>query len=729
MIEATPATPPPPEEDRSDRLARIAVIVALVAAGLVTFVVMAPERIFQANTPTGGDMGAHVLIPAYVRDHLISSGRIMGWSNDWYAGFPVLYFYFPLPALTIVVLDFLLPYGVAFKLVTVAGLVALPFSSYYLARCMGFSRPVATVGGVAGGTFVFMESFTIFGGNTLSTLAGEYSFSWSFALAMAYLGMTIRNVRTGRGFSLGPGVLLALTALSHIITTAVIVIASLPLLFKRKGVQTVVGSWGVGFALAGFWAIPLLARVQGFTTDMGWHPVRGFDNVLPRDMWAIGILALAGLVWAASRRMIIGPALTLIIMPIAGFYVIEYIDFTPLYNARLLPFWYYIGYLFAGLAVGTAIVAMVRRFRQEPAYLWTGVLVASAFFLVVGAIGIAKARAWANWNYAGYEGKQTYAYGQDGSEILQTDHWADYSNLMAVLDELPPGRVMWEANSELNRYGTPMALMLTGYWSEGHPSMEGLLFESSLTTPFHFLNAAEVSERPSNPVGGLDYHRLDFDRAVKHLAVYDVAYYVSFTERATEEADAYGLERLAVTDPFVVYALPESSLVDVATYEPVVWDGDEEFLEAALDWYDDVGGLDRWIVADGPEEWPRVDQVPFDPTTRLTAGTVSNVVLENHRISFSTTAVGVPHLVKVSHFPNWQTDDALGPWRAAPSLMVVVPTQEDVVIEFKNTWAETLGWTLTLGSLGAMLVLAGVRAYRRRSGVARVDDAPGSAVS
>ena len=716
MIDAGPAPSPPleappAETGRSGEVASlIAVAVILGLGALMAFIVMRPDMIFRANTPTGGDMGAHVLIPAYLRDSLIPSGRLLGWSNDWYAGFPVLYFYFPLPAFTIVLLDVLLPYGVAFKLVTVAGLVALPFASYYFARSMGFSRPVSVVGGIAGGTFIYMESFSIFGGNTLSTLAGEYSFSWSISLGLVYLGMLMRHIKEGRGFSVGPGILLALTALSHIITTAVIVAVSLPLLFRPRGPKPVLWSWAFGFGLTAFWSIPLLARVREYTTDMGWTPVgryssawESFLNVLPRDLWPIGLLAVAGLVWAAAARKTIGPSLAMVAIPIIGYYVIMYADFTKLYNARLLPFWYYTAYLFAGLAVGMLVVTVVRRLRADPSSVWIGVALASALFMVVAGIGITKAPAWARWNYSGYEGKQAYAYGQNGEEILQADYWAEYIGLMETLDALPPGRVMWEANNDLNKYGTPMALMLTGYWSEGHPSMEGLLFESSLTTPFHFLNAAEVSERPSNPVGGLDYHRLDFDRGVAHLAVYGVSYYVSYTETATEAAKDHGLEVLAESPPWTVFALPEPSLVDVADYQPVVWDGEEGFVDAALDWYGDVDRLDRWLVAEGPEKWARVSEIPFERPERVAGGgEVSDVVLEDHRISFRTTAVGVPHLVKVSAFPNWMATGAEGPYRAAPSLMVVVPTDEEVVIEFRNTWAENLGWVLTLLSLAGL---------------------------
>jgi hypothetical protein len=681
-------------------MSRVVVIAILALAGAVAFIVMRPEYIFAANTPSGGDMGAHVLVPAFLRDVLLPSGRFMGWSMDWYAGFPALYFYFPLPALTIVVLDVLLPYGVAFKLVTVAGLVALPAASYYFARGMGFSRPVSLIGGVSGFTFAFMESFSIYGGNTLSTLAGEYSFSWSFALSLVYLGMVTRNTRQGRGFTAGPAIMLALTALSHLITTLVVVLASLPLLLRKRGPAAVAGAWGLGFGLAAFWALPLLLRV-GYTTDMRWYPVTDLEAVFPREIWPVMLLAAGGFAWAIARRYLVGPALALIAFPIAGFYLIQYFDFRKLYNARLLPYWYYTAFLFAGLFVGMALVAAVRRLRSDPRLLWSVTGAAAVFFLVAGALGVQKAPAWAKWNYTGYEGKDAYP---------------EYERLMQTLDELPPGRVMWEANSELNRYGTPMALMLTGYWSEGHPSMEGLLFESSVTTQFHFLNAAEVSQRPSNPIPGLNYHRLDFERATAHLAVYGVSYYVSFTDEATEAASQAGLEVLAEPEPFTVFALPPSPMVEVAAFEPAVWAGEATFHDAALEWYDDISRLDRWVVEGGPAEWPRITEITrSDSRDRITApGEITDLDVGHHHVSFRTEAIGVPHLVKVSYFPNWRADGAEGPWRAAPSLMVVVPTQEEVTLEFKNTAGEYLGLGLSLVSAAGVAAWWAVGRRRRR---------------
>ena len=54
-------------------------------------------------------MGAHVWGPAYLKDTLLASFRLSGWSQDWYAGFPVYTFYMVVPALAIVALDVGLP--------------------------------------------------------------------------------------------------------------------------------------------------------------------------------------------------------------------------------------------------------------------------------------------------------------------------------------------------------------------------------------------------------------------------------------------------------------------------------------------------------------------------------------------------------------------------------------------------------------------------------------------
>jgi hypothetical protein len=733
---AAPAQSPPPDNRVPKLLAVFGIaipttILIVLLLGIVRGVVTIDStfpflnidfrwpQLLVASTPTGGDMGAHVLLPQILRDELLPSGRILGWSNDWYAGFPVLYFYFPLPALATVLLDVVLPYGVAFKIITTLGLVSFPAAVYFFVRSLGFDRPVSAIATVTGSMFVFMESFSIYGANVKSTFAGEFSFSWSFTLSLVYLGLVIRDARRGRGFNVWAGVVLALVALTHVVTTIAVVVVSLPLLIRRRGWLTLSGSWLLGFALSAFWALPLAVRIlQGMTTSMNWFPVRGLlgegsspqivTTTLPGELVPFFVLAIIGAVWTLLRREDVAVLLTMTVVPAFVYWLFAELEIRELYNARFLPYWFAGIFILAGITIGLGVSALARGLSQRRQGI--GVLGGLAMFVLTGALlaGIHDLPGWVNWNYEGYEGK---------------DAWPEFEAYLEAIDELPPGRVMWEAASgDYGKFGTPLALMLTPYFSDAHPSMEGLFFESSLTTPFHFLNASEVSASPSNPKAGLDYRSLDLERALPHLALYDVRYYVAWSERAIEEArghDAY--REIGPAGPWTVFELPESSLVDVAEFQPVVYDGPLSDEDWAVEWYgyEDVTELDLWVTADGPEAWRRVDEVadrlrarrPYDAT----AAEVTDVVIDDHdhRISFTTTAVGVPHLVKVSYFPNWTASGADGPYRVAPSLMVVVPTEENVVLQFERKSAEIFGMALTIGSV---LGLAAWVVRRRRTG-------------
>jgi hypothetical protein len=378
------------------------------------------------------------------------------------------------------------------------------------------------------------------------------------------------------------------------------------------------------------------------------------------------------------------------------------------------------------VVVGAGLLALALTYLFDPTVNTRNFLTATAAAVVVlgATAGVTFIDGWSKWNYEGYEAKDT---------------WPEYEALMTELAVLPPGRVQWEANGDLNKYGTPMSPMLIPYWTEGtHQSMEGVYFESSLTTPFHFINHSEMSAKPSNPIPGLKYHTFDMERGLKHMAVYGVDYYVSFTEEAAEKANGIeGVTEIAVTGPFHIFRLPETDLVVTATHLPAVYEAAERgllsslpgsgtvtgsdggalpaFHDMALEWYEDVDNMHRWVVAGGPAEWPRIQSIDQRPAVELDVppNAVTDIEVDNHRISFSTEAIGVPHLVKVSYFPNWTASGADGPWRATPSLMVVVPTQNDVVIEFRDTWAENGGKILTLGGVVALISVGLVMRQRR----------------
>ena len=97
---AAPTTLAPPVTRRFSRpLARLrrrpsatAVItgVVMALACLYIFWQLRPDLLFRNTLPAGGDMGAHVWGPNYLKHHLLPHGRITGWAPDWYEGFPFL---------------------------------------------------------------------------------------------------------------------------------------------------------------------------------------------------------------------------------------------------------------------------------------------------------------------------------------------------------------------------------------------------------------------------------------------------------------------------------------------------------------------------------------------------------------------------------------------------------------------------------------------------------------
>src|SRR5205814_5539879 len=157
-----------------------------------------------------------------------------------------------------------------------------------------------------------------------------------------------------------------------------------------------------------------------------------------------------------------------------------------------------------------------------------------------------------------------------------------------------PGRALWEPSSgepdAINTYGTSLALELLPYFTNGKiGSMEGIYFESSATTSYHFLTVAECAEHPSNPVRGLLYGTPDgsnehpkdnFDMCVKHLQMLGVRYLMLWTTQANAEAAQQPaltkIKEIPAAVPgtdlktWTIYEVANSDLVEGMSVEPVV---------------------------------------------------------------------------------------------------------------------------------------------------------------
>ncbi len=315
------------------------------------------------------------------------------------------------------------------------------------------------------------------------------------------------------------------------------------------------------------------------------------------------------------------------------------------------------------------------------------------------------------------------------------------------------GRALWENNSDNGEYGTTMALMLLPHWTDGCiASMEGLFFEASGTTPYHFLTAAAMSKQSSNPVRQLRYVNNDAEVGVQHMHDLGVRYLMVRTDEAKAEARAQ--EDLELVDDVGAVGDLRAArrqhrrAADRAAGRGRGRGGDqrERNLEVGTSWFQRQEDWAALPADDGPDEWQRVPVevdlsarvgepgdrsrnvdyvVPAEPIepVALDPVTVSNVDVEEQSISFEVDQVGVPVLVRVSYFPTWKVEGADGPYRVAPNLMVVVPDEQrghaDATRRPRSTGSSTVSRSSgsRCASTGGAAAMSTTTASARRGGL------------
>ena len=650
---------------------KLSAIIAVVGPTIFLLLALHPDLILRNNTPTGGDMGAHVWAPAYLRDHLLSNFKLSGWSMDWYSGLPIYRFYMVVPALMIVLLDVILPYGIAIKIIAVIGILTLPYFSWLFGRFAKFAYPIPELFAIAATIFLFDESFTIYGGNIASTMAGEFSFSIALSLAMLGFALLAKGLETGK-HRISAAIIISLSALSHgIVLLFVFGGAALMLVVwnKRESFQFGAKVIALAVLLSSFWVIPFVTS-HAYMTDMKYEPrPSGATDSFWKMFFplhtlldiSLTALAVVGAVTLVRSRHKAGTWMTLLALLLAaGVFIAR--NSLPviglLWNPRILPFLYLLRYflfviglyelvafalrvksiarfaqgesgvpvvldiaqprdkfsfnlaLLSGFAV-FVLVAIGFRFQELP-FGSTRVNSAGQYEYVWGPLRTKSSNdgfvdGWARWNFTGYEGKNAYG---EYYGVVQTMKQLGADSTQGC------GRALWENNGELNKYGTTMGLMLLPFWTDGCiSSMEGLFFEAAGSTPYHFITAAAMSKQSSNPVRELRYDNNDAALGVRYMQELGVKYFMGFTPEAIAQASQQeGLTEVARSGPWVVYRVANSDVVTPLAVQPVVANISssnprERWLEVGTSWFQNPEVWTTPIADNGPSEWQRVDVV------------------------------------------------------------------------------------------------------------------------
>jgi hypothetical protein len=551
--------------------------------------------------------------------------------------------------------------------------------------------------------------------------------------------------------------------------------------YKDKIIQKYFFFITLSFSLVAWWFLPLLTHFK-YTSSMRYEKIQDIAAtpinelyelyLFPRYAWWVGLgialFALSGIIfYLQNKKSVLNVfpqykyllSFTMVCMALFVSWPESHA-----WNIRFLPFYYFFavmlaftGYGFvAEYSLNKALGFLSKLKRKYFSVAIISILATVLCVMFVFGVTISStvektsvtktdiisrlfkdrrgiSPEWAEWNYEGYENKPS---------------WREFQSIMTTLDTLPQGRLLWERVTSLNNYGSDIALDLIPYFTNGKiASSEGLYFEASGTTAYHFLTASYVSKEPSNPmrwpVCGLDEikdrvkqcyqvlygnnsSQVDFDLGVKKMQQLGINYYMATSDEMNNFASASSNLKLLKkisdkdgADPqgWSVYAVKNADIIEGVEYKPLIVnnaDSAKDWTQTGNTWLVNLFNQNILAVSDTKnipnkthKSWQRINTnkariIKNYDKQKLPEIKISKVKIENEKISFRVSKVGVPVLIKISYYPDWVSYGASQPTRVSPNHMLVVPTSKDVVLEFQRSPSEKIG---ILVSLSALVIL------------------------
>jgi hypothetical protein len=679
-----------------------------------------PPKYLVLNTTTiGGDTPAHNYMASHLKEAL-TQGRLCSWADGWWSGFPLFQFYFVLPYLLIALLDFILPFNIAFKLVTVLGILSLPSAAYWSGRLMRLPKPGPILIAVAMIPFLFVRAHTMWGVSIYSTLAGMISNSISFSIMLLFIGSAYRDADDG-AFRFRTVFLLILLIASHFFTTVIagLCVAMIPFFVPRtrlrKAFLILAGEALTAFLVMAWWLIPLIAK-QDYTVQFGtnWDvPLLTATGNFPFfDLMQLPLLALlaiplvvAAIIFAVleKHRSVAILAFMLIISVIlfaVGYDAISHV----FVNIRLWPFIYY-----AILALAATGTAYILRRLKAPEF---GTVIILITLLAYGIGTPNHVRSWARHNYRGLELRTKYSVFED---------------LILPLDGTP-GRLANDLHKANEQLGSSRIFELVPHLID-KPVLEGGILTSAAGSLFSYYVQGESSRATAGFPDIVEPTTFNITNATTHLELFNVKHFIardSRTKHAMSESEQW--KHLATSHEWNLYELTshDGNYVQIPKYYPqsVVT---EDWKYAGLDWIYAAESADQLFAILRPGELAHQSSGDILTDSQLRAYlanrhegnitiprklthrenyTVSSEIVSDNIIHFTTDAIGLPHLIKCSYYPNWKVRGAKKVFMVTPCFMLVYPEQEEVELYYGYTLSDNIGRTLSIIGLLAMAATA-----------------------
>ncbi|MDD5275594.1 MAG: hypothetical protein PHR16_05885 [Methylovulum sp.] len=651
--------------------------------------VLNPYWLSLNHLPTGGDTASHVFY-AYQFCQYFPQHGLTQWLPEVFGGLPFLSYYFPLPFIVIFLLNQWLPFALAFKWAVFAAAIVMPASVYLLSLfCFGFSRIAGLFASIATLAFLLHEQNSIWGGNLLSILAGEFAYSYGMLFSLLTLAVWIKALQ-GRYFWVLGGLLEAATGFSHGYALLITGFSSLFLLFCgnfKVTLRFLTLTHTLAFCLLAGWLWPLL-EMHGLTIpNDGAFMANDWHDFLPKTLWPVLLTGLVGGIfycfpairkqWPSSAQQALAFMLSATMLAVTFWFSANRIG---LADIRFFPYVWLFAALVCGWLFGEALKIGLSSLTGCYALpIRHGVVLLMGVWLYQA---VSLTPQWSAWNHSGYEEKA---------------NWQKLSVLFPVLSgRLDSPRLLFEHAPVNNDLGSTRALETLPMFLNQRPVLEGLYMESALLAPVIYHLQSEVSKAPSSPLVRFPSASLDISSAIPHMNLLHANEVLVRSDEAKTDFDKSPLfQKLAESSPFTVYRLKnfDSQLIQALPLPAQIIDK-KNWMEHAFNWFKHYPKVDYWPVYSE-------DQRAFKTSK---AATVKLLNFERERIVFTTDQPGAAHLVKIAFHPRWQLTGKGKIYLAAPGYMVVVPENNRVELVYGTTLIGRWG---QIASIFAVCVILG----------------------
>jgi len=694
---------------KSKKFNRSFVIIMLLIT--LSFIIyhLEPVKMFLNTTPIGGDIPAHNYMVKHLKENLFSGFplKLISWAPGWWCGFPMFQFYFPLAYFVMAILSFVIPINIAFKIIMVAGVPLLPVACYFAVKKSGLKPQTALLAAILTIPFLFDSSNTMWGANIYSTLAGMISNSISFAIFILTLSFMSKDIAEAK---VRPSsiLLLCLLVSSHFFTSimAALMVIAMPFMFPNKKLYksflTAAAEGIIALGLMSWWIIPLVLKRE-YSVDFGLNWDVNILSELPLSFKILIIPAIASLFIPGKTRNQWRLICIYMWMLICGVSLFLFgFDITPVFvNVRLWPFITFPVCMLSAITIGQLLNLNNKKYINYAIVS----IIAAISIIIPNNPELAKRMAFGN--FTGLEGLPYY-------EVVE--------QLILPLDGTP-GRLANDLHPDNRILGSSRVFETVPALID-KPILEGGIVNSAIGSYYSYYIQSETSDNCAGFPPLVKPTTFNIDNATRHLELFNVKHFIARSPRTIHALNNHvDWSHLDEIDGWNLYELNthDGNIVTIPKYEPIFVKTDN-WKENSLDWLYNINALDQHFVFVKNNVHNTISEENFYDLLTTIADNETNYyenleVSENEnknpkiieqtssKIVFKTSQIGLPHLIKMSYFPNWKVRGAEKVYMVSPGFMLVYPTQETVTLYYGKTLTDNIAYIISMLTLISAIVL------------------------